>query len=157
MDKRVFFGAASVLALYVMVGSGEVSAHHSFAGYDMSKTVSADATIKEFRWGAPHSTAVFTIKGKDGKPQELSVGSAAPAAFNRQGFKPRDFKKGDKVKISWHPSKSGALGGVLDSLTLPDGRVFKETEFAPGSPAANSTASQVESAQLPAGTADRAQ
>jgi len=29
---------------------GAVWAHHSFAGYDMTKTLTAEATLKEFRW-----------------------------------------------------------------------------------------------------------
>jgi len=56
-----------------------VFAHHSAAGYDMKKTETAQATIKEFRWGAPHSAAVFTIKGPKGELQELNTSSAAPA------------------------------------------------------------------------------
>jgi hypothetical protein len=106
-----------------------VSAHHSFAGYDMTKTLTAKATIKEFRWGAPHSAAIFVIKGSDGKPQEMTVVSAAPTMFVKQGFKPKDFRAGDKVDITWHPTRNGALGGILASMTLPDGRTFKENEF----------------------------
>jgi hypothetical protein len=109
-----------------------VWAHHSAAGYDMAKTVSADATIKEFRWGAPHSSAVFMIKGPDGKAEAMTVAAGSPAMFVKQGFQPRDFQIGDKVQISWHPSISGHLGGMLASVTFPNGRVFKDTEFAPG-------------------------
>jgi hypothetical protein len=50
--------------------------------------------------------------------------------FVKQGFKPKDFRVGDKVEISWHPSRSGATGGILSTLKLPDGRIFKDTEFA---------------------------
>ena len=132
MDIRTSTSGYLTLGMLLLAISAPISAHHSAAGYDMSKTLSAPATIKEFRWGAPHSAAVFVIKGADGKPQELNVASATPATFVKQGFKPRDFKVGDKVEITWHPSKSGNLGGSLDSMKLPDGRTFKETEFAPG-------------------------
>jgi hypothetical protein len=132
-----------------------VSAHHSGAGYDMSKTLSASATLKEFRWGAPHSAVVFIIKGADGKPQEVSMGSAAPANFSRQGFKPKDFKVGDKMQITWHPSKNGAIGGTLATITLPDGRKFGDAEFGPGGRFGGGGGladSQVEEAKYPAGT-----
>ena len=118
----------SLGTLFAMAAAAPVAAHHSFAGYDMKKTVSAQATIKEFRWGAPHSAAVFTIKGADGKPQNINVASASPAAFIRQGFKPKDFRVGDKVEITWNPTRNGASGGILASMKLPDGRVFAETE-----------------------------
>jgi hypothetical protein len=130
-----------------------VSAHHSFSGYDMSKTMSAPATLKEFRWGAPHSSVVFIIKGADGKPQEVSMASASPASFAKQGFKPRDFKVGDKMEITWHPSKSGATGGTLATLKLPDGRAFGDAEFGPGGSRVGGPGdSQAENAQFPAGT-----
>jgi hypothetical protein len=36
------------------------------------------------------------------------------------------------MEISWHPTKSGHLGGMLASVKFPNGRVFKDVEFAPG-------------------------
>jgi len=72
---------------------------------------------------------VVVIKGADGKPEEMTVTSATPAVFAKQGFTPRDFKIGDKVEISWHPAKSGHLGGALASMKLPNGREFKDVEF----------------------------
>jgi hypothetical protein len=107
-------------------------AHHSAAGYDMAKTLSSEATIKEFRWGAPHSSAVFMVKGPDGKVDAMTVAAGSPAMFVKQGFQPRDFQVGDKVQITWHPSISGHPGGMLASVRFPNGRVFKDVEFAPG-------------------------
>jgi len=131
MKNRILvgFGWSAILAT---VWAAPASAHHSFSGYDMEKTMSASVTLKEFRWGAPHSTVVFVMKGPDGKPMDVTMASAAPASFAKQGFKPRDFKVGDKMDITWHPSKSGATGGTLASLKLPDGRKFGDTEFGPG-------------------------
>jgi hypothetical protein len=105
-----------------------VLAHHSFAGYDMTKTFTANATLKEFRWGAPHSAVVFMIK-RDGKDVKLTLASATPSMYVRQGFQPKDFKVGDRVEIGWHPSRSGAIGGSLQSIKLPDGRLFNDVEF----------------------------
>jgi hypothetical protein len=152
MKKRILvsFGWSVMLAAG---WAAPVTAHHSFSGYDMSKTLSAPATLKEFRWGAPHSSVVFVVKGPNGKPQEVSMASASPAAFAKQGFKPRDFKVGDKMQISWHPSKSGATGGALAGMMLPDGRKFGDTEFGPGGRAGGGPGdSQANDAQLPPGT-----
>jgi hypothetical protein len=162
MGKRkvVQMGWSAILGVAL---AAPLSAHHSGAGYDMSKTLTAKATLKEFRWGAPHSMVVFMIKGADGKEQEVSMGSAAPANFNRQGFKPKDFKVGDKMDITWHPSKSGALGGTLSTITLPDGRKFGDAEFGPGGSRAGGAGGpggggaglgdrQAQEAQFPAGT-----
>lgn len=116
-------------ALLTVALATPVSAHHSFAGYDMTTTRTAQATIKEFRWGAPHSSAVFTIKGEDGKPEQMTVASASPTAFVKQGFKPKDFRVGDKVEIMWHPTRAGRPGGIISMIKLPDGRTFKDNEF----------------------------
>jgi hypothetical protein len=118
-------------------------AHHSAAGYDMTKTLTAEATLKEFRWGAPHSAAVFMIKGADGKTEVMTVAAAGPAMFFKQGFKPRDFQVGEKMEISWHPATSGQVGGTLASMKLPDGRLFKDVESVPAGQAGN----QVNTAQ----------
>jgi hypothetical protein len=47
---------------------------------------------------------------------------ASPASLTRQGLL-RDFKKGDKMEITWHPAKSGAIGGALATMKLADGHV----------------------------------
>jgi hypothetical protein len=114
-------------------------AHHSFNAYDMSKTEAVSGSLKEFRWGAPHSSIVLIYLDKDGKQQAMSVVSASPLSFSRQGFEPRDFHRGDKVTITYHPNTSGGAGGALASLTLPDGRTYKDFEVAaaggaPGAP-----------------------
>jgi hypothetical protein len=132
-----------------MTMAAPVSAHHSAAGYDLTKTLSAEATLKEFRWSAPHSAVVFVIKGADGKPQEVSMASASPASLIRQGFKPRDFKPGEKMKITWHPSKNGAIGGTLKTMKLSDGRSFNDEEFGPGGFGLQDSKQQAESAQVP--------
>ena len=107
-------------------------AHHSFVGYDRTKTLAADqATLKEFLWGAPHSAAVFMIQNPDGTQTQIRLTSASPPQFSKEGFKPTDFKAGDKMDITWYPAKSGKSGGMLASLKLPDGRTFKDTEFFP--------------------------
>ena len=143
MNRRAVRPERLVWSMVALVITAPVWAHHSGAGYDTTKTLTAQATLKEFRWGAPHSAAVFVIKGPDGKPEDITVASAAPAMFSKQGFKPRDFQVGDKMEISWHPSKSGNIGGMLASMKLPDGRVFKDVEFGPGGLAAD----QVNTAQ----------
>ena len=114
-------------------------AHHSFNAYDMSRTETVSGSIKEFRWGAPHSSMVVIYLDKGGKQQTMSVTSGSPLAFSKQGFAPRDFHRGDKVTVTYHPNTAGTPGGALASMTLPNGRTFKDSEAAaagPGAPAA---------------------
>jgi hypothetical protein len=93
----------------------------------MSHTVSAEGTLKEFRWGAPHSSMVLIYVEK-GKEKQMSIVSGSPLMFSKQGLSPRDFKRGDKVKVTYHPNTSGQPGGALASLRLPNGKTFSDTE-----------------------------
>jgi len=125
-----FINRSAAAALVAGMIALPVYAHHSASGYDMKKTEMAQATIKEFRWGAPHSSAVFVIKGPKGESEDLVTSSATPAIFIRQGFKPKDFKVGEHVEIAWHPSRNGNAGGILSRIKFSDGRVFNDLEFA---------------------------
>ena len=130
---RLALSAAAILA------AGPALAHHSFNAYDMSKVETVSGSIKEFRWGAPHSSMVLVFLDKDGKEQTMSVISGSPLMFAKQGFAPRDFHRGDKVTVTYHPNISGGQGGALSTLTLPDGKTFNDGEAtavaAPAAPA----------------------
>jgi len=105
------------------------SAHHSFAAYDISKTITVQATIKEFDWGAPHSSGTFMIMEPDGQAKVVSVEAGAPNSFSSQGFHAHDFKKGIKVTLSYHPLRTGDTGGgSLVGLVFPDGRKYGGTQ-----------------------------
>ena len=128
MNKTVEKRAAKALYAALLVAALPSWAHHSFAVYNVNETKSAEAVIREFNFGAPHSTATFIVKDAKGKIGPLTLQGAAPAALARAGFKARDFTKGTKVQITWHPVRSGGPEGALISLQLPDGRVFKDQE-----------------------------
>jgi hypothetical protein len=104
-------------------------AHHSFNAYDMSRTVAVTGTLREFRWGAPHSSMVLMYRNRRGESVRMSLVSASPLAFTRQGFAPRDFHAGDRIQVTYHPNVNGTPGGVLASLTM-NGRTFTDAEAA---------------------------
>jgi hypothetical protein len=119
--KTIHSLTASVL---LMVATGVALAHHSAAGIDTSKTLSADATLKQFMWSAPHAQIVVDYRNEAGKDVELSVTTFAPGMLIRQGFSPKDFRPGDKIKLYWHPNRSGSPGGVLSKIVTADGRTM---------------------------------
>jgi hypothetical protein len=125
-----------------------VWAHHSAVAYDETKTILTHAVLKEFRWGAPHSVAVFSSQDQDGKWQDFTIETAAPVVFFKQGFNPRDLKKGDSMDVTWHPAKLGS-GGLLVSLKLADGRTFKETGLFGAPPAGNTNPPGPQGAKQP--------
>ena len=102
------------------------TAHHSAAAYDTSKTITVQATIKEFDWGAPHSIGTFLVMQPDGKVTTLSVGGGTPSAFDSQGVHARDFKKGTKVTLTYHPLRRGGNAGLIATIIFPDGHKFND-------------------------------
>lgn len=122
--------ASPILALTV----SPVLAHHSFNSYDMSKVLTASGTLKEFRWGAPHSSMVLIYKDPSGKPALMTIVSGSPLAFSKQGMAPRDFHSGDKVTVSYHPNINGGVGGAMATLSLPDGKKYSDSEAAAAGP-----------------------
>lgn len=100
------------------------SAHHSYASYDQKITQTIAGTLKEFDWNAPHSGVTVAYTNSQGAIDEVSVTTGSPAVISEQGFKPKDFKVGMKVTMSWHPNRNGVPGGELIELQMEDGRVL---------------------------------
>jgi len=96
MNRRAVLPKWFVWSMVAMVMTAPAWAHHSAVGYDFSKTLAADATLKEFRWVSPHSSLVVVIKGPDGQAEEMTVTSATPAVFAKQGLRLRISRSGTK-------------------------------------------------------------
>lgn len=129
LKKQWLVGLVAGVGVSLGLAAAPAFAHHSFAAYDMNQTLSAEGTLKEFRWGAPHSSLVLIYLDK-GVEKQMSIISGSPLLFAKQGLSPRDFKRGDKVKITFHPNISGQPGGALATLKLPNGKSFSDTEAA---------------------------
>ena len=117
-------GASAIPCALVLLSAGPALAHHSSAGIDHNQTLSADATLKKFTWGAPHAQIIVTYQNESGQDVDLSVTTFAPGMLIRQGFSPKDFHPGDKIKLFWHPNRSGSPGGILSKIVTADGRTM---------------------------------
>jgi len=96
------------------------SAHHSYAMFDMTKTIILDAKVEQFRWQNPHAFIRATVPA--GGEQELwSIEMTSPNNLIQSGWTRTKLKSGDKVKLYVHPLRSGARGGSYVGVKLPDG------------------------------------
>ncbi|MGC1458090.1 MAG: DUF6152 family protein [Steroidobacteraceae bacterium] len=103
--------------------SGVADAHHSYAMFDTSKTISLDGTVKDFQWTNPHAWIEVVVATSEGLKQ-YSIEGNNPRVLGRAGWKFNTLKPGDKVTIVMNPLRDGARGGSLVSATLPDGRML---------------------------------
>lgn len=131
-----FLAVALGLAL-VAVSAGSLRAHHAAAGIDRTKTVTIEGTVKQFKWGNPHSWLEIEVPRAAGGGTDLwNLEMTSPAFLVRAGWKATTIKAGDKVKATARPFRNGDPGGLFVSVTLPDGRTMGEQAQPPAGAAA---------------------
>ena len=118
-------------AVAVALASSGLSAHHSSAGIDRTKTVTLNGVVKEFRWANPHSWIDLDVPNAKGAVDTWSIEMTSPTFLLRSGWKASTLKAGDKVSVTVRPMRDGTPGGLFVSVTLPDGKVLGETPAAP--------------------------
>ncbi|HTP39320.1 MAG TPA: DUF6152 family protein [Steroidobacteraceae bacterium] len=130
-------GRCALAALCVAAGA---QAHHSFAMFDNSKTVTLTGTVYKFEWSNPHVWLWLSVPGAAGASTVWGLESGAPTQLKREGLKWDSFKSGDAITVTLRPMKNGEPGGRLMGATFADGRQFRSQDpnlFAapPGTPA----------------------
>ena len=121
------------VAVAAMLVAGSALAHHSFAMFDQSKTVTIQGTVKDFRWTNPHVFIQVMVKNDAGVEEEYSIEMTSPEHLVRTGWKPGTLKAGDKVTLNIHPLRDGTIkGGQYLSGTGPDGPLIGAPPPSPG-------------------------
>jgi len=109
-----------MLAAVVSAGSPAV-AHHSFAMYEPTKTLTLKGTVKSFQWTNPHVVVWVLVQPEDGGAvQEWSLETTSPGVLIRNGWTRQSLKAGDRVSVTFSPLRDGSRGGGLNSVTLLD-------------------------------------
>jgi hypothetical protein len=96
-------------------------AHHSFAMFDQSQTVTLKGEVKDLRWTNPHVFIEVLVKNDAGTAEEWSIEMTSPEHLARAGWRPTTLKAGDEVTLSIHPMRDGVKGGQYLSGTGPSG------------------------------------
>jgi hypothetical protein len=120
-------------ATAVLIGIGALLlatsafAHHSRSMFDQTKQITLTGTVKEFQWTNPHcwiQVLVPDLDNAQAAPVEWGVEMGAPVELMRKGWKPRSLNPGDKVTIIINPLRDGQHGGLVISVTGPDGKII---------------------------------
>ena len=113
-----------VLSAIVLAMSAPALAHHSFAVFDHTRTVTIVGTVTKFQWTNPH--AFLEVEIADGKASDQSrqytIELTSINMLTRAGWRSNMIKAGDRVKAVVAPLLTGEPGGLLLDVTLPDGR-----------------------------------
>jgi hypothetical protein len=102
-------------------------AHHSFAMFDRSKTISLTGTVRTFSWTNPHTFVwVYIDNGHGGQDIWAIEFASSPVGLARDGWTKDTLKPGDKITIELNPLRDGRTGGMLKRAYLADGRTLDE-------------------------------
>jgi len=97
-------------------------AHHSFAMFDNTRSITVHGKVISYQWTNPH--VYLEIDAEDGKgaTRHFTMEMTAPSMLHRGGWTSRTVKPGDVVTAVVSPLRDGQPGGLLLELTLPGGK-----------------------------------
>jgi hypothetical protein len=102
------------LAVLTALSGTAALAHHSYGMFNMQQASVVEGTVKTFQWMNPHIWIdVALANGKT-----VSIEGDAIALMQRKGWTRRSMNPGDRVRITYHPLKSGQPGGSLVSAMV---------------------------------------
>ena len=116
-----------------------LAAHHSFAMFEMTKDVTYEGTVVEYRWENPHSHIILKIDGGS-NAGTWDVEGGSTAIMGRQGWSRVTYKAGDKATLVGHPMRDGSKGVSLFYALMPDGKRLYHDIARPNSEGAASAA-----------------
>jgi Family of unknown function (DUF6152) len=128
---------ATLICIGALSTATAVFAHHSRAMFDQNKQITLVGTVKEFQWTNPHCWIQVLVPdptNPQSEPLEWGIEMGAPVELMRKGWKPASLNPGDKVTIIVNPLRDGRPGGLVVSVTGPDGKIIGHPA-APGSKA----------------------
>ena len=122
MKKRIAQASTMAAGLVLLAGllGVPVVAHHSFAMYDQTKTVTLTGVVKQFVAQANHAELHLVLiapdrkglaKGADGKYVEWGVEMAGAAAVAQQGITTATFGAGTVFSVRLNPLRDGSNFG----------------------------------------------
>ena len=97
-------------------------AHHSFAMFDNTRSVTLHGKVTLYQWTNPHGYLELDVEQPDGGTRHFTLEMTSINMMSRGGWTSRTVKAGDVVTAIAAPLRDGQPGGLLLELTLPDGR-----------------------------------
>src|SRR5690349_10183962 len=97
--RRFASSAVMTAVVTALLSEAEVvvTAHHSFAPFDMSKEKTITGTVTKFEWTNPHSWIWLEVSNDKGGVETWGVEGMSPNYLARRGWTKSTLKPGDKV------------------------------------------------------------
>jgi hypothetical protein len=92
-------------------------AHHSYADFDMTRTISLSGTVQSYDWSNPHVSFKMAVTSTD-RTKVWNIESHAPAIMSHHGWTASTLKPGSAVLVVCSPKRDASSGCRLHTLTL---------------------------------------
>jgi len=103
-----------------------LSAHHSFAVFDMASEKTITGTVSKFEWTNPHTFIFVDVPNDKGVIETWAIEGMSPNYLGRRGWSKTSVKPGDKITMTVRPLKDGKAGGMF-VRAMVDGKVLMPT------------------------------
>ena len=127
------FRKTITVAALLVFAAQYAMAHHSFAVFDHTQTVTVRGTVTKYQWTNPHGLIEVDYTAADGSTKQYTIELTSINMLTRAGWTSRSVKAGEKVKAIVAPLLSGEPGGLLLEVTFPDGKTLESPVPAPTS------------------------
>lgn len=97
-------------------------AHHSFAMFDNTRSITLHGKVTKFQFTNPHGYLEVDAEQAGGGTKHYTLELTSPNMMTRGGWNSRIIKSGDMVTAIVAPLRDGRAGGLLLEVTLPNGR-----------------------------------
>src|SRR6187397_3378046 len=101
-----------IIVVALCVFGGTLVAHHSFAVFDHTQSVTVTGTVSKFQWTNPHGFIELDYAAADGKMKHYTLELTSINMLTRSGWTSRSVKAGEKVTAIAAPLLSGEPGGL---------------------------------------------
>jgi hypothetical protein len=109
------------MAVIILMTAAAAEAHHSFAMYDHTRTLTLKGTVTKFQWTNPHAYLELDVKDAKGAVKHYTLEGTSINMMQRIGWRSNMIKFGDSVKVVMAPATSGEPVGLLLEVTFANG------------------------------------
>jgi hypothetical protein len=113
-----------LLILLLMI-AGAASAHHGYAAFDTTATVTLHGIVTDFHFVNPHCVVEVDVKDDHDKIQNWKGELSSSSHLAPRGWNAASLEAGDKITITGYRAKNGAPSLWVTKIVLPDGRELK--------------------------------
>ncbi|MGZ3276074.1 MAG: DUF6152 family protein [Caulobacteraceae bacterium] len=118
-SMKLLLASGAIVSAAATLAAGPALAHHSFAMYDQTKTLTMTGVMYQFVAQANHAELHFYVVGADGKLQKDKDGKPVPygvemmgaAAVAEQGITADTMKAGTIISVKVNPMRDGSNFG----------------------------------------------